>query len=261
MLFCIFGNPIKHSKSPLMHNMAFKNLKIDACYTKYLLKDSKILRKKFFSLDIKGANITVPYKEDAFKICDEIRGIAKEIEAVNTIIKEDSRLIGYNTDAPGFFESIKEFDFKNALILGAGGTAKAVAEIFKEKTVEFSILNRSENRLESFIKKGYRAYSWSNFKIDRYDLIINTTSAGLNDESLPLKKEILEEILKNAKYSVDVIYGKETPFLKLSKEFGLITKDGKEMLLNQGVLAFEIFTDFRFEKNLIKKEMQKGLNL
>lgn len=259
-LFCIFGNPVEHSKSPLMHNMAFKNLKIDGCYTRYLLKNPILLREKFFYLDIKGANITVPYKEDAYEICDEVRGIAKKIEAVNTIVKEGNRLIGYNTDAPGFFESIEEFDFKNALILGAGGTAKAIAEIFNEKCIDFTILNRSKDRLKPFLKKGYNAFSWDDFTLDKFDIIINTTSAGLNDENLPLKKDCLSKLFNNAKYAVDVIY-KDTPFLKLAREHNLTIKNGEEMLLNQGVLAFEIFTDFKFNKDTIKVEMKKGLKL
>jgi len=260
MLFLIFGNPVSHSKSPLMHNFAFEKLNIKACYTRYCLKDPKDLRKKFFDLNIKGANITVPHKEEAFNICDEVLGIAKKIGAVNTIIKKENLLLGYNTDAPGFLESIEEFDFKKALILGAGGTSKAIAEIFYEKNIDFSILNRSENRLHWCKKKGFNSFSWKDFKIDKYDLIINTTSAGLNDDNLPAPKEIIKKLFSNAKYAVDAIYGKETPFLKLAKEFDLKTKDGKDMLICQGVLAFEIFTDFKYDKNEIKKYMKKALN-
>ncbi|WP_281950592.1 shikimate dehydrogenase [Nitrosophilus kaiyonis] len=259
--FIIFGNPVAHSKSPQMHNFTFKSLNFDGCYTRYLLKDENLLKDKFFELNIDGANITVPFKEKAFEICDETVGIANSIKAVNTIIKKDNKLIGYNTDAPGFYESIKSYKFKNALILGAGGTAKAISEIFDEKNIDFTILNRSKKRLDYFINKGYKSFSWDDFKIDGFDLIINTTSAGLNDENLPAPKEILESIFKNAKYAVDVIYGKETPFLKMAKEFNLTIKDGKDMLLYQGVLAFEIFTDFEYEKSEIEKYMKEGLEL
>ena len=259
-LFCIFGSPIKHSKSTLMHNFTFKSLGEKACYRRYLLEDGKLLRDKFLELKLNGANITVPHKEAAFKSCDEVRGIARKIGAVNTIVLENSKLIGYNTDAPGFFESIKDFNFKNVLILGAGGTAKAIAEFFSEKNIDFSILNRSENRLRLFKEKEYKAYSWKNFEIGQYDLIVNTTSAGLNDENFPAPKEILEALFKNAKYAVDAIYGKKTPFLKLAFNKGLTIKDGEDMLLFQGVLAFEIFTHFKYDKKTIEKYMRKGLS-
>lgn len=260
-LFCIFGDPINHSKSPLMHNSAFMAFGINSCYTRYLLKDGKSLKNRFLNLNLKGANITVPHKEDAFLACDEIRGVAKKIGAVNTIVLEKDKIIGYNTDALGFMESIKEFDFKNALILGAGGTAKAIAEIFNEKKIDFTIINRTQKRLKEFQKKGYRCYSWQEFKIESFDLIINTTSAGLDNSSLPLEKEKLLNLFDSAKFAVDVIYGKETPFLSLAKKRAIITKDGKDMLLYQGVLAFEIFTNFKYSKDEIKEYMQKGLEL
>lgn len=261
MVFAIFGNPVAHSKSPQMHNFTFKHLNIDACYTRYLLEDGSLLKDKFLELNLNGANITVPYKEDAYKSCDEIVGIAKNIGAVNTIIKKDDKLIGYNTDAPGFLESIKDYDYKKALILGAGGTAKAIAEIFYEKNIDFTILNRSKNRLEYFYNKRFKAYSWEDFKIENFDIVINTTSAGLDNDNLPIPENLLNELFKNAKYAVDVIYGKETPFLKEAKKRGLKYKDGKDMLLYQGVLAFEIFTDFKYKRSDIERFMREGLSL
>lgn len=260
MLFVIFGNPVSHSKSPQMHNFTFQKLGFKACYTRYLLEDENRLRDKFFELDIAGANITVPFKEKAFEICDEIFGIANSIKAVNTIIKKDGKLLGYNTDAPGFMESIKEFKFKKALILGAGGTAKAISEIFYQNGIDFALLNRGEQRLKHFEKRGFKTYTWDSFEIDNFDIVINTTSAGLNDENLPAPEKLLKTIFEKAKYAVDAIY-KETPFLKMAKDMNLITKNGADMLLYQGVLAFEIFTQYRYEKMSIEKFMREGLNL
>jgi len=227
-MFLIFGNPVSHSKSPLMHNYFFK---------------------KFKKLKIKGANVTVPHKEWAFKLADEVRGIAKEIGAVNTLIKEGDKVIGYNTDAPGFLEAIKEFDYKKPLIIGAGGTAKALSLVLPDA----DILNRSSNRLEYFKNKNKKTFTWNEINEFDYDLIINTTSAGLNDENLPAPKEILQKLFKNAKYAVDVIYGKETPFLKLAKKYNLKTKSGIDMLVYQGVLAMELF----LKKQLPREEVAK----
>ena len=87
-LFTIFGNPVSHSKSPLMHNLSFQALNYNGCYTRYRLEDGKQLRNKLFMLNISGANITVPYKEDAFNACDELDEFAQKVGAVNTIVKK-----------------------------------------------------------------------------------------------------------------------------------------------------------------------------
>lgn len=254
----IFGNPISHSKSPLMHNMAFKNLKIEGYYGRYLLEDGSKLKKRFLELKLDGANITVPHKEFAYNLADEIRGIAKEIGAVNTFVLKNSKIIGYNTDADGFFISLNEFGpIKNALILGAGGTAKAITHILIKNNIDVTILNRSKERLDYFKELKISATSFDEFEVSGYDLVINSTSAGLKDSLFPCKKELLSKIFKNAKFAYDVIYGKETPFLKLAKEMGLKIKDGEDMLINQGVLAFLLFTQTLFDFDSVKKEMQK----
>jgi len=248
-MFLIFGNPVKHSKSPLMHNYFFKKKDINECYGRYSLEDGSKIIEKFKELKIKGANVTVPHKEWAFKLADEVRGIAKEIGAVNTLVKEGDRIIGYNTDAPGFLEAIKEFDYNTVLILGAGGTAKAISLVLPQA----DILNRSEGRLEYFKKRGKKTYTWESIDKFDYDLVINTTSAGLNDDLLPVKEDILKKLFSNAKYAVDVIYGKETPFLKLAKKYNLQTKSGIDMLVYQGVLAMELFLGRELPKEEVAK--------
>lgn len=258
-LFAIFGKPVAHSRSPLMHNYVFKKLDLDACYTRVALEDGSLLREKFFSLKLSGANITVPYKEDAFRACDEVVGFAKEIGVVNTIINQNGRLIGYNTDADGFVDAISEFkDVKNILLLGAGGTTKALALKLKLEGFDVEVLNRSASKLEYFTNLHINSYDYTSFKIKRYDLIVNTTSAGLSDESLPAPKEILETILKKSNYVCDVIYGHLTPFLKLANSYNIPYKDGSHMLLAQGVLASELFTNREFSKSIIHTIMSKS---
>ena len=254
--FTIFGNPVEHSISPKMHGFAIEGLNLDASYSKTLVEDGNKI-KEIFLKEFDGANVTVPHKEIAFKLCDEVRGIAKKIGAVNTLVKKDGKMIGYNTDASGFYESIKEFsDIKDILILGAGGTSKAISLFLKEKGYNISILNRSKNRLSSF--KEFKTFSWDDFKVSKYDMIINTTSAGLSDKLYPTPKEMLENILKNAKVAIDVIYNKNTPFLHLAKEMGLVTKDGSDMLLYQGVKAFNLFYDEKFDEKEIESYMRKA---
>ncbi len=257
--FAIFGDPVEHSKSPQMHNAGFKKIALDANYEINHLKDGKKLKSVFLANNFKGANITVPHKEEAYKQADEVIGIAKEIGAVNTYVKENKKILAYNTDAPGFLKAIKYFgDLEKVLIIGAGGTARAIAIALKHENKEVYILNRSKDKLEFFKKQGMITYTWDSFRMDNFDLVVNSTSAGLKDDLYPCNKTRLENIFLNSTNAFDCIYGKETPFLKLAKIEGLKTKDGEDMLLYQGVLAFELFTKEKASSELIES-MRKAL--
>lgn len=261
-LFAIFGNPVSHSKSPLMHNLSFQGLEIDGCYTRYLLKDGSKLRETFFSLGLKGINITVPHKEHAYRACDILDPFAQKVGTVNTIVERNGKLYGYNTDAPGFLKAISEFkEVKTVLFLGAGGTAQSTSIVLREEGYEVTLLNRGKERLEKYKKEGFRTYTFEDFKPSTYDLIINMTSAGLEDDSLPAPIELIESVLPNARACIDVIYGKETPFLKLAKKHNKPTKDGSDMLLYQGIIAFDYFTNHHYTFDEIKTYMQKAFIL
>ena len=262
--FTIFGNPVSHSKSPLMHNAGFKALGFDGEYSKTHLENGDDIKKVFLEGEFRGANITVPHKEYAYRYADILDPLAQKIGAVNTfILEEDGKIKGYNTDAPGFYKAIEEFiDVKSVLILGAGGTAKSIAVILKEKNFEVTILNRSENSKDFFLSLGCEFYNFDSFqKEKRFDLIVNSTSAGLTDQSYPAPLEILEPLIENSKYAVDCIYGKMTPFLQLAKKHSKIYKDGEEMLLFQGVIAFELFTGTKANKMVVsamREALKKG---
>ncbi len=261
-LFAIFGNPVSHSKSPLMHNLAFKGLEYDGCYARYRLEDGSKLKEKFFELGLKGINITVPHKEYAYAACDELDPFAKKVGAVNTIVEKNGKLHGYNTDAPGFLKAISEFkEIKTVLFLGAGGTAQSTSVILKEEGYDVTLLNRSEGRLTKFKEAGFKTFTFDDFQPKHYDLIINMTSAGLEDDALPAPKEILEKVMPSSKACVDVIYGKETAFLKLARAYNKPVKDGSDMLLYQGIIAFEYFTENQYAFKTIKIHMQKAFTL
>jgi shikimate dehydrogenase len=261
-IFAIFGNPVSHSKSPLMHNLAFQGLGVNACYTRHLLENGSTLKETFFNLKLKGVNVTVPHKEAAFNACDLLDPFAKKIGVVNTIVEKDGKLYGYNTDAPGFLKAISEFkEIKTVLFLGAGGTAQSTSSILRDEGYEVTLLNRSAARLEKYKADGFETYTFENFQAKQYDLVINMTSAGLEDDNLPAPKNILDAVIPQAKACVDVIYGKETPFLKLSKTYHKPTKDGSDMLLYQGIIAFEYFTNHLYTFDDIKPIMKKAFSL
>ena len=262
--FLIFGNPVSHSKSPIMHNSAFKALGYDGCYGRYRLKNGQELRDKFFELGIKGANITVPHKEYAYQACDELDEFAQKVGAVNTIVRRDDKLHGYNTDAPGFLKAMESLNIegRRVLFLGAGGTAQSTAVILSERGYDVAVSNRSAGRLEYFKERGFETFTYDEFEKGKsFDFVVNMTSAGLKDDSLPAPKEMLRSVIVDAKACIDVVYGVQTPFLKMAKEYKKPTKDGIDMLLYQGVLAFDHFTDYIYEYENIIEPMKRGLLL
>lgn len=259
LLFSIFGEPVTHSISPRLHNNAMHDLKINGCYVRQAIHEPSLLMPTFHAMHLNGANVTVPHKEVAFAQCDEIIGIAQKIGAVNTLVKEKNKVIGYNTDAEGFYKAIASFGkIQSALILGAGGTAKAIAMILQHYGITTHILNRSSSRLAFFNEKGFTCKSWEDFEVQPYELIINTTSAGLKDTEFPCPEPLLEALLSQASYAFDVIYNQQTPFLAKASHLGLTCKDGKEMLLHQAVLAFDHFFHQQYQQNIIEISMRKA---
>lgn len=253
--FGVIGNPIKHSLSPIIHNFLFSYFGILAEYQKYLVLTPKELLETLRSLN--GSNITLPYKQEAFLLCDEVRGIALEIEAVNTLTWEDGKLIGYNTDALGFYKCIEKKEFSNALILGAGGSAKAVALMLAKNGVSTTIYNRTPHRLDFFIQSGFKAST--HIPNQSFDLVVNTTSVGLDGVTLPIEKSQLQQLLLQSSFAFDLIYPTaplicnidefksflakrpKTAFCALAQECYKESGDGLDMLVYQALLAFEIF--------------------
>ncbi|MBZ7935163.1 shikimate dehydrogenase [Campylobacter sp. B0100352/1] len=256
----VVGNPIMHSKSPRMHNNAIKLLGLKGIYTRYCLKNDLFLKEELLKIGFDAVNITAPFKEKAYEIADFKDEVSTHVGSANTLCFKNNQIYAYNTDGIGFLQAIKEFkNIKKALILGAGGTALVLAYVLKQKGVDVYITNRSAKRLQYF--NTYKNSLYEDLKDFDFDLIINSTSAGLVNDDLPCSEEILHKLLPNAKFAFEVIYNKETPFYKLCKKYNLKVKNGLEMLLWQGVFAFELFFDLKNQREKIKKAMIQALNL
>ncbi|GMT38257.1 Shikimate 5-dehydrogenase [Helicobacter bizzozeronii] len=252
-LFGVFGNPIAHSKSPLLHNAIFlaleQTLGFKGNYQRILITEGNLLGQTFLELGLQGANITSPFKQVAFSLSDAIKGLAQNLGAINTWVLEKGKLVGYNTDIEGFYLPLKEplqtLDKPpaqiTALILGAGGSARAVACALHAVGISISVLNRSEAKLDFFKAQDLPCFTPHNFKPQSYDLIINTTTAGFIDDNLPCDRKLLGALFKQARIAYDLIYHKPTPFLQLARQHGLITLDGKAMLITQAALSFALF--------------------
>jgi len=273
-VYGIIGNPISHSVSPYMQTQAFLKLKINAIYVPFEVQRGDISQviNSLKTLNIKGINVTVPYKEVILPYLDEIDQDALNIGSVNTIKIENKIARGFNTDAPGFILALKEENIsvknKNVIILGAGGTAKALAYILlKEKAKSIFLVNRTlekAKKLEDSLKKygNIKSYPLKNEilkdLIKQSDILINTTSIGLKKDDPPLFNYNFLKENKNL-VVVDVIYFL-TPLLKKAQEFNLKTIDGKGMLLYQGALAFEIWTGKKAPIDVMKKALDEILN-
>ena len=274
-VLCVIGHPIEHSMSPIMHNAALKDLSLDYVYVAFNIppNDLKkaVLGFKMFS--IKGINVTIPYKEKIIPYLDEIDPLAEKIGAVNTIKNEGKYLIGKNTDASGAKKALLdagcEITGKKALILGAGGAAKAVGFAISEDLDAVYIANRTEKRAiklakdltnKTTIKAVGKNMSINTLKnlVNDVDILINTTPLGMypDIEESPISKEMLHNNL----FVFDIVYNPlETRLLKEARKIGCKTLGGLDMFVNQGALAFEWWTGKKPNLNLMKEKVVEFL--
>ena len=244
--YLVIGNPITHSLSPKLHNYWIKQNNIDAIYDKKKLNEDELYN---LILDVKernisGINVTVPFKNSVIPLLDELSDESNKTQSVNTIYLKDKRIIGHNTDSEGFENEIKKiyFDFKNKkiFILGAGGVVPSIIYAsMKMNSSEIFVSNRTSEKAEKVknIFNNIKLISWGD--MPDFDVIINATSLGLNQED---KINLdLTEIGKN-KLFYDVIYNPtETNFLKKAKKLGNKCENGKLMFIYQAFSAFKLW--------------------
>jgi len=244
--FLVIGNPIDHSLSPDLHNYWIKNSSIDAIYEKKKINENQLeqIISQVRDNKIKGINVTVPFKKTVIPYLDELSSEAQNTQSVNTIYKKDNKIIGHNTDIFGFETSIKKVEYylenKEVLILGAGGVVPSIIfSLIKMKASKIKISNRTKEKAENLKKifKDIEVLKWG--EISNFDMIINATSLGLKKEdSLNLD---FSSITRN-KFFYDVIYNpSETNFLKIGRELGNKTLNGKLMFIFQALSAFNIW--------------------
>lgn len=257
VVYGIIGDPVSHSLSPLMHNLAFKEKNIKAVYGAFRVSPSNLEKAidGIRALNIKGLSVTIPHKEKIMDYLDEIDEVAKEIGAVNTVLNKDGILKGYNTDWIGvlkaFEENGVEIRNKKVVIIGAGGASKAVIyALIKGGAREILVYNRTFEKAKLLEKKfKIIAKPWENLKNAKGDIIIQTTSVGLKSWETPVE----EGIISRFKVAMDIVYlPLKTRFLSLAEKYGKII-DGLQMLLHQGVEQFKIWTGLEPPVELMKK--------
>lgn len=264
--YAVFGNPIEHSMSPLIHEYFAKNLKINLSYVPILGSLGKFEKeaKIFLGNGGSGFNVTLPFKEDAFKLAETKSKIARITGSVNTISIKNGVIHGDNTDGIGFVKDMKnniEYDFndKKILVVGAGGAAMGVIpSILNENPSELKIYNRTFEKAkslsESFENIGpVEAVSQDKIHKHNFDLIINATSIGINN----IKFELSKKILNTETVCYDMSYGKISNSFKMwSNENNLKFHDGLGMLLEQAAESFYIW---ELQRPVITEELKNNL--
>ncbi len=263
-VYGIIGNPIRHSLSPTLHTKMFELYSINAVYVAFEVNDIKSAVKGLRALNIKGVNVTVPYKEDIVGFMDEIDEDAKRLKAVNTVKNVSGKLIGYNTDYLGFTDmfkkGIKNHNVKNIVVVGAGGAARAVVyALYKMNIKSIYILNRTPKHAielkDDFVRLIDIKISHLNDRkvLSAADVVINCTSVGLNNDETPVNVNFIDKA-----EIMDIIY-KDSSLIKKAKSKGLNTINGVDMFISQAFYAFRIFTGVEFDKNAAYNSIKEGL--
>ena len=244
--YLVIGNPIDHSLSPELHNHWIKQNNIDAIYEKKKLNKNELtnLILQIKQENISGVNVTVPFKNSIIPYLDELSDEAKKTHAVNTLYLKNKKVIGHNTDIFGFETAIKKinFDFNNktVFILGAGGVVPSIIYAStKMGSSEILISNRTKEKAEKVknIFDNIKLINWG--EVPNFDVIINATSLGLNQED-----KLNLDFTKTGKNKLfyDVIYNpSETYFLNTGKRLGNKYENGKLMFVYQAFSSFKLW--------------------
>ena len=247
----VVGQPVKHSRSPIIHGYWLEQFGINGRYDRYDVKpeDFSHFVKTLSEQGLQGVNVTIPHKEAAFLALDEATERARRLKAANTLWFENGKLWGDNTDSIGFLANLDQghpgwdINAKSALILGAGGAARAIIAGLQERNIEkITIVNRTRERAEelALMSGGQVAVAeWSklSFQLESADLVVNTTSLGMSGQ--PDLDLSLDPLGKNALVTDIVYVPLETNLLKQARLRGNPVVDGLGMLLHQAVPGFE----------------------
>lgn len=263
-LCAVIGNPIEHSLSPLMHNAGYHALGLNFAYVAFRVEKIKEAVDGIRALHIKGVSVTIPHKQDVMQYLDSLDPLAEKIGAVNTILNENGRLEGLNTDYTGAIRALEEkttLQGKTITVLGAGGAAKAIVYGLSEKGANVQIFNRNIEHGKTLADAtGATFYGLEkNDKIRTSDIIINATSVGMTPK---VNESLLDKaVLNPSQIVMDIVYNpKQTMLLRDAKEAGCEIVYGYKMLLFQAVTQFELFTGQTAPIEVMEDALVKGLH-
>ena len=261
-IFSLFGNPVGHSLSPLMHQVAYGEMKINAVYVPFCVNNLGDAVRGIRGMGISGVSVTIPFKAEVLKHLDELEESSDRIGAVNTIVNEGGRLRGYNTDWMGFVRDLKEFmpiRGNTFGILGAGGAARAILFGILSEGGKPVVLNRTTAKGEVLAKEfGCSFFPLSEIDALKAECLVNTTSVGMAPQmaASPLEAKVLGKF----PYIVDIIYNPwETTLLKEARKAGCRTRSGLGMFVHQGAEQIRLWTSMEPPVESMKRVVRKKL--
>lgn len=262
-LFGVIGDPIAHSLSPVMLNAAFRQTGIDAVYVAWHVKDLAGAMAGFRALNVGGVSVTIPHKVPLMDLLDEVEPEARKIGAVNSIVNQNGRLVGFNSDSPGATSALREkttVSERRVAILGAGGAARAMAHGIRTHGGRFTIVNRSEGRGRQLADEMEGEFCpLADFKGDGFDIIVNTTSVGMSPDTdqMPVSRDCLSPNMT----VMDMVYNPlETKLLCSASETGCTVVDGVAMFVHQGAIQFERWTGKPAPVQVMRDTVLEALN-
>ena len=255
-LYAIFGHPVAHSLSPAMHNAAFHQSGIEACYVPFDVTDIKAAIQAARTLRIRGLSITVPHKISVMPYLDHIDKTVQKIGAVNTVVNRDEALFGTNTDGIGATRALsKEVPLKGKriVVIGAGGAARAIGFGVQSVGGEVIVANRTiDHGRKLAADLGCEFVPLNDITSVDTDILVNATTVGMHPE--PAKSPVPSAYLKPGMVVMDAVYSPlNTRLLKDAKKQGCITIHGLDMLIYQGAAQFEIWTGKKAPVEVMRK--------
>ncbi|MCW5317695.1 shikimate dehydrogenase [Nostoc sp. KVJ3] len=275
-LLGVIGHPVEHSLSPVMHNAAIAQLKLDYVYLPFPIapENLEIAIAGFAAIGVVGFSVTIPHKQAIMPLLSKITPLAQTIGAVNTVSRQNNQWVGTNTDIEGFIAPLQttykqDWSQKVAVILGNGGAARAVvAGCHQLGFAKIHVVGRNVQRLQEFhhswsnspIAENLQVYQWEELAklIPQANLLVNTTPIGMYPkvEESPLSGQEMAKLPTGA-IAYDLIYiPKPTQFLEQAEKQGAIAIDGLEMLVQQGVAALKIWLQ---QENIPVEVMRQAL--
>lgn len=273
----LIGNPVEHTMSPAIHNDLAEKTGYNLAYVPFHVETGRLgdAIKGGFALNLLGMNVTVPYKSDVIEFLSDIDPLAERIGAVNTLVRNEKGYKGYNTDMPGLLRAMKSDSVtiagEKVIILGAGGVARAVAMLLaNEGALEIIILNRTLEKAMAIadeingyvgkeIVKAMELNSWSELPKEEKYLAIQSTNVGMYPK---VEQAVIEEesFYQRIHTGYDLIFNPlETKFMSLVKQAGGRAYNGLKMLLYQGIIAYELWTEIPIEEESANKVYENML--
>jgi len=249
--YAVIGNPVAHSKSPIIHAAFARQTGQDMVYERLLapLDGFEAAVHRFSAEGGRGANVTVPFKQQAFRLATQLSERARDAEAVNTLTFADGTVHGDNTDGAGLVRDITlnhavAIGGRHVLLMGAGGAARGVIRpLLEQQPASLTLVNRSVGKALELQRhfRGIAACGYDELAGRRFDIVINATSSGLTDALPPLPGNVFAE----GALAYDMMYGRITPFMRLARQHGAQVADGLGMLVEQAAESFMIWRGVR----------------